>query len=82
VFLLQACSLGATLQVRGGLRMTHQRHARLGFDGCVELLQKSHFASLKKSNGNTIAEQHAIAGDRRKLGTRHQDASEVQRVSA
>ena len=43
---------------------------------------KSHFASLKKSNGNTVAEQHAIAGDRRKLGTRHQDASEVQRVSA
>jgi hypothetical protein len=50
--------------------MTQQRHARLGPDRCVQLIQKSHCTGFKESNGNAIAEKHAIGGDCRKLGAR------------
>ena len=59
------------------LRMTMQREPRPVLDLRLDRLQEAGAVAFKKGQRNAVAIEHAVAGKRRKLRSRREDAGEV-----
>src|SRR5262245_27541888 len=59
---------------------SQQSIARLPLGACVELLEQLHVARRQYRDRQTVAIQHTISGQRRKLGPGRDDAHQIERI--
>ena len=66
--------------VDGRLNVTIERKPCQVFDLGFQWLEKARIFPLQECNRDTVAIEHPVAGERRKLRARRKDAGEIERI--